>query len=315
MGSVYARRVCTSRMLALAAWSRTRIDRRGKFCTESKAWRCCWPTANRASKIASGGSSIATGCPPGRSGHDATAARDAAARPAYWDWSADSSPHCRARCRRPGEAIPASHYADRQHASSRPEPLPAPRIHQPELQRQTAAIAKPTNFGEILSRFHTQLAPHAGLIVALALIAAGGLLYWMIVGPAQTPPPNWQGDSQEFGQDTLLGKETFSLPNALTPNSPERLTAQGGLAQPENLTNNWQTVPLPGPPQTLSPPTASAPTLAPSQATGQLQFPATSHPQGLDFTKIGTQPMRAIDLKAPSLLPAVAQGSTATKNR
>lgn len=213
------------------------------------------------------------------------------------------------------QAIPASHYADRQHASSRPEPLPAPRIHQPELQRQTAAIAKPTNFGEILSRFHTQLAPHAGLIVALALIAAGGLLYWMIVGPAQTPPPNWQGDSQEFGQDTLLGKETFSLPNALTPNSPERLTAQGGLAQPENLTNNWQTVPLPGPPQTLSPPTASAPTLAPSQATGQLQFPATSHPQGLDFTKIGTQPMRAIDLKAPSLLPAVAQGSTATKNR
>jgi len=49
---------------------------------------------------------------------------------------------------------------------------------------------------------HYQLAPFAGLIVTLALIASAGLLYWMIVSPNRVPT-NYRDAQQGLGASTV----------------------------------------------------------------------------------------------------------------
>lgn len=78
------------------------------------------------------------------------------------------------------ESIPESTY-------------PKSRISESRRRRQTSPLLK----------LHTQLAPFAGLIVAMALIASAGLMYWMFLGPAQIPTDYYNYPTDSFGQNEV----------------------------------------------------------------------------------------------------------------
>ena len=62
----------------------------------------------------------------------------------------------------------------------------------------------------ILHQLQVQLAPHAGLIVAMALIASAGLLYWLIIGPTQTPIDYHKMSNDGFDRISAETSENFT---------------------------------------------------------------------------------------------------------
>ena len=231
-----------------------------------------------------------------------------------------------------------SHFVDRQHHLDReptpslepttrpPSPPPAP---QP-VARQQAEAAKPQTLSEKLFRLHAKLEPHAGLIVALALIASAGLLYWMIVAPTQLPAPSYENYSQELGHEGF-GTTSHTMPDHTMPDhampdnyvpefaGPEFVAALPQPAEPVSLPEQWTEVPLPTPQQAAAPPQLEQPDFDPPvlrelPSTDEPHFPTTSHPHALDFSKSGpTLPGNSTDLPLP--LPEVARRPTTTLNR
>ncbi len=208
-----------------------------------------------------------------------------------------------------------SHFADREHAVDYQPTVRLPEVRQASMEtahsratsqrtsaKPRAAVAEPITFSEKLFRLHAQLAPHAGLIVALALIASAGLLYWMIVGPTQAPmPASYENFSESFGSE--LGGDGLGVTSNIVPEftmpeftMPEFAADTSQAAEPVSSPDDqWTEVPLPDPPQTesthqLAQPDTKPSTLQELPSTDELLFPTTTHPHALDFTKVGPMP-------------------------
>jgi len=62
---------------------------------------------------------------------------------------------------------------------------------------------QPTGLSAILFSAHYQMAPFAGVIVTLALIASAGLLYWMIVSPSRVSTDLREVSQEGFGASAV----------------------------------------------------------------------------------------------------------------
>jgi len=182
--------------------------------------------------------------------------------------------------------------------------------HETSQPRTTSAA--PTGFGQRLFRLHSQLAPHAGLIVAMALIASAGLLYWMIVGAAHGPAYNDQHQP---------GFEDWGTTTSQMPEFSQRQFSQAPTAN--NTEDAWAKVPLPGlglgpaygPQQTkVAQPEVKPPAAESLPVTEGLVFPTTGHPHNLDFSQKGPALPSVPTVDAPQALPEVAQRPTASAN-
>jgi len=66
---------------------------------------------------------------------------------------------------------------------------------------------------------HEELASYAGLIVTLALVASGALLYWMIVAPSQAPVADYSNSFNTFGSAGIEIPK-FAPPTAVSTTLP-----------------------------------------------------------------------------------------------
>ena len=226
------------------------------------------------------------------------------------------------------EQVPSpSHFADREHAVDHESkvrhpatvrmPLPEPasqyesRRYDSTLRTQKRAAGKPATFSEKLFQVHAQLAPHAGLIVALALIASAGLLYWMIVGPTASSTP---GGYDSFSENYEQRQQDKGF-RAASSDTYELTVDAFHVDGPANTPDQWTRVPLPELPPELPhsdqasslilptvEPTASSETSTGSSSTvGELHFQSSHSPHALDFTKVG--PVTSTQTATPAVQP------------
>jgi len=170
-----------------------------------------------------------------------------------------------------------------------------------------------TGLSATLFTLHSQLAPFAGAIVALALIASAGLLYWMMVSPGRMPT-----DFRDVGREGFEAS-TAGLP-PLVPQLPSfasRTDAATTTGIPETVvwemprwdSGEGEAEELPAPLEetratrlqeeelvvTLEEPAAELPTKSVSvnppeqtaRPVGDPTFPTTNRPTALDFAKLG----------------------------
>ena len=164
----------------------------------------------------------------------------------------------------------------------------------PSSQRNSARTQATGNtFSEKLFRLHAQMAPHAGVIVALALIASAGLLYWMIVGPTQGPMPNGFDD---FGENFSFQQE----PEGFAVEVPQGVESVSS-------SDEWTNVPLPK--AELTQQRQSLPAIE------EPIFPTSNAPEALDFTKVETLPPSQTVTHDLQPFPEVARQPTATTIR
>ncbi len=159
---------------------------------------------------------------------------------------------------------------------------------------------QPTGLSATLFTLHSQLAPFAGAIVALALIASAGLLYWMMVSPGRMPTDFHDVAHEGFEASTArLPKLVPQLPsfasrtNETTTFEMPRWDSDEGVSAPlaETLETRLQeeklVVMLEEPaaelPTEPTPVNALEPTAHPAEGPG---FPTTNRPTALDFAKL-----------------------------
>lgn len=217
-------------------------------------------------------------------------------------------------------ASSVTHFVDSQHAPRLEQSVASQPDESVELR---ATNTKPTSLGESLFQLHSQLAPHAGLIVALALIASAGLLYWMIVGPTNALVPNYQTPGYEIHSEGF-GATSNYRPEATEPDFSADVRP---ATEPTSSLDQWNRMTFPDLPQQVAvpeimalpkAPTAAVPlsemsTAAPRESSPpvEVQFPATSHPQALDFGALQGNSPTAV----PRSLPEVAERRSETTHR
>ncbi len=225
----------------------------------------------------------------------------------------------------------ASHFVDRRHAIEQ-EPMvrqqaTVPWMEEPDEPQQRPSPARSTTFSEKVFQLHSQLSPHAGLIVTLALITSAGLLYWMIVGPAQVPSPYYENYGPELRDEHIGATGVEGKPMAQDQIPDDYLPEFSAIAtKPPAPTNNsdgpWTQVPLPSQAPSPVKPAPQAEqhkpvpvNLNPLPATGILEFPTTTRPNKLDFSRIPSN--RPAESPAPELLPLpeIARAPTDTTHR
>jgi len=186
------------------------------------------------------------------------------------------------------------------------------RIPQPPKGRPATAFrqqSQSTGLSSFLYTVHCQIAPFAGAIVALALIAAAGLLYWMIVSPSRVPTDFRDGVEEGLGTSTAelpkfvselssYASRTHATPASQTVEFEmpkwdagevvaEVPTAAREETPPTALQEQELVVALEAP--AAKSPAEPAPVGAakegPSLVVGPV-FPTTNRPTALDFTKI-----------------------------
>ena len=200
-------------------------------------------------------------------------------------------------------------YVDSQHTSvppAEPETLQQAEPHQqpePQLQAETqsrtpghrrsnrvhghsrspessTAGSPPPSLATGLSRLHEELASYAGLIVALALVASGALLYWMIVAPSQAPVADYSNSFNTFGSAEI------EIPKFAPSTTPP---ADRQFASPSEFSA------LPGTPAESASEVIRLPeqTPAPSDEPEPMYndasvwaYPATDHPHGWDLSRL-----------------------------
>ncbi len=220
----------------------------------------------------------------------------------------------------PTDQDPSTNYfADREHAVEPQlmvrQPAPAPITRHTSTKTQTT-VAAPTTFSEKLFQLHAQLSPHAGLIVALALIASAGLLYWMIVGPSQAPmSPSFENYRENYSesysenlapelQDDGFGTAPHYTPE-FTVDVPQSVEPQA--AEPLSSPDQWTKILEM--PNSIVHPVAKPPTLQELPLSEDPFFPTTTYPV-LDFTLL-KQPITNL----PQSLPEVARRPTAPTHK
>ncbi len=174
--------------------------------------------------------------------------------------------------------------------------------------RQQSPASEPST---LLFTLHSQLAPFAGAIVALALIASAGLLYWMIVSPnrvsldfpeegqvgfeASSPElPKFVPELPSFASRTIgaPASETaaFDLPaweaeEVVAEESTEVGDTPAMAMQEQELVVSLEETTSDSEPQTEPVPVNALEQAASPVA--ELNFATTNSPRALDFTKIG----------------------------
>jgi len=200
-----------------------------------------------------------------------------------------------------------------------PARLPPPPSFEPK-SRESRPIKtspqqrQPTGLSATLFTLHSQLAPFAGAIVALALIASAGLLYWMMVNPGRMSTDFRDAAQEGFEASTARlpqfapqlpsfasrTKETtaFEMPRwdfdeemAESSSSPLETSLEETLAlqlQEKELVVTLkpaaepptEPTPVNAPGQTVNIP---EPTASPAEGPA---FPTTNRPTALDFAKL-----------------------------
>ncbi len=186
--------------------------------------------------------------------------------------------------------------------------------------KTSSHTSQPTGLAAGLFQIHSHMAPYAGAVVALALVASAGLLYWMIVSPDRVPFEAPPIGSQSFGSQSFEGSESFEtsavglpefvpqpkatsveetaaddLPWWDSEDSPDFSQQVAPLAvphqeesQPMPLTEQRQALSVEEP--ALELPTEDVTVNIPEQPaalpSGPI-FPTTERPTALDFAKIG----------------------------
>ncbi len=144
---------------------------------------------------------------------------------------------------------------------------------------------QPTGLAAIFCHLHAQIAPFAGAIVALALVAAAGLVYLMLLSPTQ-PSSNDSGVGSDDWSLTSVEIPSF-VPRA-TPSPIQESPGQATLLPKEQEFQTappmiaWQKAPeapLEVPP-VLNTPVEQVPTVA------AWVYPPTIHPTALDFSQV-----------------------------
>jgi len=172
----------------------------------------------------------------------------------------------------------------------------------------------PTGLSSTLFSLHTQLAPFAGAIVALALVASAGLLYWMIVSPSRMTTdfheafqggfeastaelPKFAPQLPSFTSQTTTGiSETAALETpswdfseGVTEVSPKPREETPLEEAPEVRLQEEELVVMLEEPA-IEPLIESIPVSVPEQTVRLVEgpaFPTTNHPTALDFAKLG----------------------------
>ena len=142
-------------------------------------------------------------------------------------------------------------------ASPRRQPQTSSPREEPSFSRRGSLETRESS----LYHLHQALAPHAGLLATLVLVASAGFLYWLIIQP-ETLPQNLYEENGHFPVQQSQKYTAAELP-------------QPGLT----------TLPTVAP----KPVQQAAPSLLPEVAkpTYSNAFPTTSHPSALDFSKLG----------------------------
>lgn len=213
------------------------------------------------------------------------------------------------------------YFADREHLLANESKLAdAPKsaaARSPSPKPKTrSSRSQPVTMSEKLFELHNQISPYAGLIVALALIASAGLLYWLSVGPAQLPTPHYDSFGTEAANEGL-GYHSDPLPQEYIP----QFTAE--LPKPEATgpsDNEWKEIALP----VVQP--AAEPTLLPpleqpadepqtEAAAEDSPYPKSLAAEPLDFAKVQSHSSTTQQLGEPVLLPEVARRANDSTNR
>ena len=151
---------------------------------------------------------------------------------------------------------------------------------QPRSPESLTAGSPQPSLATGLSRLHEELASYAGLIVTLALVASGALLYWMIVAPSQTPVADYSNSFNTFGSAEI--EIPKFAPSTIPP-------ADRQFASPSEFSA------LPGTPAESASEVIRLPeqTPAPSDEPEPMYndasvwaYPATDHPHGWDLSRL-----------------------------
>jgi len=191
------------------------------------------------------------------------------------------------------------------------------------FQQQSQSAASST----FLFTLHSQLAPFAGAIVALALIASAGLLYWMIVSPSRVPidfhkvgqqgfeagavelpkfVPELPSFASRTNVATVVETPVFDMPEwdadkVVAEVSPQPLEETPAIAlQEKELVVSLE---APAISSTIEPISVDATEQIVSPAVGPV-FPTTSRPTALDFTKLAAVAEGETQANSPPSKPA-----------
>ena len=192
-------------------------------------------------------------------------------------------------------------YVDSKHTSTHPaEPqthqqaetqsrtpghLRSHRAHgQPRSPESPTAGSPQPSLATGLSRLHAELASYAGLIVTLALLASGALLYWLIVAPSQAPVADYSNSYETFGSAEI------DIPKFTPPTTPPTtLPVERQFASPSELSA------LPGTPAESAsellrlPEQSPAPSDEPKPMFNDASawaYPTTNHPHDWDLARL-----------------------------
>lgn len=216
---------------------------------------------------------------------------------------------------------PTVYFADHEHVLAQEpkvaEAPPTARTSSPKPKpRSRSSQARPLTVSEKLFELHNQISPYAGLIVALALIASAGLLYWLSVGPTQLPTPHFDNFGVESPNEGL-GYDSHSLPEQYVPQFTAELPK---LETAQSSDDQWKEIELP----TLAAPATPTqlPPLEQDTAEPQAQASSESSPyprslaaEPLDFARVKSSPQTLQTLGKPIVLPEVARRANETTNR
>ena len=205
-------------------------------------------------------------------------------------------------------------YVDSQHSSA---PHAEPQTHQqaetqsrtPGHRRSHRAHGQPRSPESLtagspqpslatgLSRLHEELASYAGLIVTLALLASGALLYWMIVAPSRAPVADYSNSYETFGS-AEIDIPKFAPPTTLPVDrqfaSPSELSALPGTT----AESTSELLRLPE--QTPVPSDEPEPIFNDASAKA---YPATNHPHGWDLARLRVTDVAGENVAASSSKP------------
>jgi len=195
------------------------------------------------------------------------------------------------------EQFQARHYLDQTHENRcTPELLDGE--GKPDHQRSPG-------LGHKLSQWDAQIAPYAGVIVTMALVASAGLLYWLIAGG-----PHGESEFQQSANWSYESQSEDSLPQ---PNVSVESLAQDDEA--ESSLFSWQREETASTPEheTHSELSQTEPPPAPEEEEGPEQYPQTSQPQELDFSKLESSDRAAKEAHLEPL-PDVSELPTAASS-
>ncbi len=213
------------------------------------------------------------------------------------------------------------YYAEREHvrtpADTTGDNPPEPSVrHQRTRSHRRANDSRPVTLGEKLFQLHNHLSPHAGLIVALALVASAGLLYWLIVGPAQLPAPQYDNIGNEI-QIEGLGESAHQMPENYVPQFAAEAPQSDVTQQSED---QWNEITLPTPPASAEPnqlPPLEQDSLKPesNDTADASPYPKSLASQPLDFSKVTTPAANPQSADQVWMLPEVARRPSPSTNR